>query len=133
MHSADAERVIQYLFPLERLPAHTQELLKRPAGRKELSRWPQYAGRLQVGGAAGEAAQVSCGAGCCCGRRRVYTCCWRWRWRHVLLGVLHCICCWRWRHVLLGVLHCICCWRWRHVLLGVLHCCRTKQLRMSPC
>lgn len=51
MHSADAERVIQYLFPLERLPAHTQELLKRPAGRKELSAWPQYAGRLQVGAA----------------------------------------------------------------------------------
>uniref|UniRef100_A0A7S2VW20 Uncharacterized protein n=1 Tax=Chlamydomonas chlamydogama TaxID=225041 RepID=A0A7S2VW20_9CHLO len=46
MHSADADKLIQYIFPVERLPAHTQELLKTFAGRRELERWPQYAGHL---------------------------------------------------------------------------------------
>ena len=57
MERADADRLVQYIFPPERLPAHTQELLKDAAGRKLLDTWPQYrhhirqdgAGRPQVG------------------------------------------------------------------------------------
>jgi hypothetical protein len=46
MEAADKDKRIQFIFPIERLPAHTQELLKTPAGRKALERWPQYAGRI---------------------------------------------------------------------------------------
>jgi hypothetical protein len=33
MHSADADDLIKFLFPLERLPTHTQLLLASDAGR----------------------------------------------------------------------------------------------------
>ena len=33
MHSADADGLISFLFPLERLPTHTQLLLASDAGR----------------------------------------------------------------------------------------------------
>ncbi|BDA48624.1 hypothetical protein COCOBI_12-3050 [Coccomyxa sp. Obi] len=46
MHSADADGLIKFMFPLERLPTHTQLLLASEAGRKELERWPQYRGRI---------------------------------------------------------------------------------------
>lgn len=60
MASADADHLVQYIFPPERLPAHTQELLKDAVGRRLLDSWPQYrhrvrqdgAGRPQVGGGA---------------------------------------------------------------------------------
>eukprot|EP00201_Polytomella_parva_P024177 CAMPEP_0175043082 /NCGR_PEP_ID=MMETSP0052_2-20121109/2961_1 /TAXON_ID=51329 ORGANISM="Polytomella parva, Strain SAG 63-3" /NCGR_SAMPLE_ID=MMETSP0052_2 /ASSEMBLY_ACC=CAM_ASM_000194 /LENGTH=1055 /DNA_ID=CAMNT_0016306045 /DNA_START=154 /DNA_END=3317 /DNA_ORIENTATION=+ len=41
--SVDAEKLVKFLFPLERLPSHTQELLKSGVGRSVLSSWPQYA------------------------------------------------------------------------------------------
>jgi hypothetical protein len=47
-HAADARHAVQFLFPPERLPAHTQELLKSPADWRELERWPQYRGSLRV-------------------------------------------------------------------------------------
>eukprot|EP00798_Chlamydomonas_sp_ICE-L_P029152 gene29154-32373_t len=46
MQSADADQLIQFIFPVERLPAHTQELLRRVAGRLELTHWPQYKDRV---------------------------------------------------------------------------------------
>ncbi|MEW5297300.1 MAG: hypothetical protein WDW36_000517 [Sanguina aurantia] len=48
--SADSLGLIQYIFPIERLPAHTQQLLKSSAGIAELSAWPQYAGRISLDG-----------------------------------------------------------------------------------
>ncbi|KAK9831540.1 hypothetical protein WJX81_007383 [Elliptochloris bilobata] len=51
MQSADSDAIIQFSFPLERLPTHTQLLLASEAGRAELERWPQYRGRLLVDGA----------------------------------------------------------------------------------
>eukprot|EP00879_Flechtneria_rotunda_P023522 GHRR01024884.1.p1 GENE.GHRR01024884.1~~GHRR01024884.1.p1 ORF type:complete len:956 (+),score=357.62 GHRR01024884.1:92-2959(+) len=48
LHVADGDQLIQFLFPPERLPAHTQELLRLPAGRLELDSWPQYHGRLRL-------------------------------------------------------------------------------------
>lgn len=48
LHAADADAIIQFLFPPERLPAHTQELLRVPAGLRELNGWPQYKGRLRL-------------------------------------------------------------------------------------
>lgn len=48
MASADVDRLLQYIFPTERLPAHTQELLKTPVGRRQLELWPQYAGRIHM-------------------------------------------------------------------------------------
>ncbi|WIA17648.1 hypothetical protein OEZ85_014453 [Tetradesmus obliquus] len=50
LHSADGDSIIQFMFPPERLPAHTQELLRLPAGRLELDGWPQYHGRLRLDG-----------------------------------------------------------------------------------
>ncbi|KAK9917041.1 hypothetical protein WJX75_000269 [Coccomyxa subellipsoidea] len=46
MHSADADGLIRFMFPLERLPTHTQVLLALEGGRQELERWPQYRGRI---------------------------------------------------------------------------------------
>lgn len=69
MLRADADELIQYVFPVERLPTHTQVgtvgqhftftrcardatprqmLLSLPAGRTHLGKWPQYAGRIVV-------------------------------------------------------------------------------------
>ncbi|GBF95518.1 hypothetical protein Rsub_07868 [Raphidocelis subcapitata] len=48
VRAADAGRLIHFLFPPERLPAHTQELLQTAGGRAELERWPQYRGRLRA-------------------------------------------------------------------------------------
>lgn len=42
MSVADADGSIRFMFPRERLPAHTQMMLASPAGRKELELWPQY-------------------------------------------------------------------------------------------
>jgi hypothetical protein len=50
MRAADADRLIHFLFPPERLPAHTQEMLQSAGGRAELDRWPQYHGRLRADG-----------------------------------------------------------------------------------
>ncbi|KXZ52315.1 hypothetical protein GPECTOR_10g947 [Gonium pectorale] len=49
MAQADSDRLVQYIFPTERLPAHTQELLKEPQGlgRRLLDSWPQYRGRIR--------------------------------------------------------------------------------------
>ncbi|KAG2501874.1 hypothetical protein HYH03_000372 [Edaphochlamys debaryana] len=49
MAQADSDRLVQYIFPTERLPAHTQELLKEPQGlgRRVLDSWPQYRGRIR--------------------------------------------------------------------------------------
>ncbi|PNW82237.1 hypothetical protein CHLRE_06g278126v5 [Chlamydomonas reinhardtii] len=49
MAQADNDRLVQYIFPTERLPAHTQELLKEPGGlgRRLLDSWPQYRGRIR--------------------------------------------------------------------------------------
>ncbi|GLC41058.1 hypothetical protein PLESTB_000948000 [Pleodorina starrii] len=49
MAQADSDHLVQYIFPTERLPAHTQELLKEPngLGRRLLDTWPQYRGRLR--------------------------------------------------------------------------------------
>ncbi|GIL77653.1 hypothetical protein Vretifemale_7145 [Volvox reticuliferus] len=49
MAQADSDRLVEYIFPTERLPAHTQELLKEPQGYgiKLLSTWPQYRGRIR--------------------------------------------------------------------------------------
>jgi hypothetical protein len=59
MYSADADGSALFLFPRERLPAHTQMMLATPAGRAALGAWPQYAravgldpgghARIQVG------------------------------------------------------------------------------------
>ncbi|KAJ9510102.1 hypothetical protein QJQ45_015584 [Haematococcus lacustris] len=46
MFSADAEQLIKFMFPVERLPPHTQVLLSSPAGRQLLASWPQYAGHI---------------------------------------------------------------------------------------
>ncbi|KAG2445175.1 hypothetical protein HYH02_008643 [Chlamydomonas schloesseri] len=50
MAQADNDRLVQYIFPTERLPAHTQELLKEPGGlgRRLLDTWPQYRGRIRT-------------------------------------------------------------------------------------
>ncbi|KAG2439532.1 hypothetical protein HXX76_004885 [Chlamydomonas incerta] len=50
MAQADNDRLVQYIFPTERLPAHTQELLKEPGGlgRRLLDTWPQYRGRIRA-------------------------------------------------------------------------------------
>ncbi|KAK9815560.1 hypothetical protein WJX72_005838 [[Myrmecia] bisecta] len=56
MQSADADGLIKFMFPLERLPTHTQILLGIEAGRQVLNSWPQYhnhivtdaSGRCQV-------------------------------------------------------------------------------------
>lgn len=48
MASADQDRLLQYIFPTERLPAHTQELLRSPMGRRRLEMWPQYSGRIHM-------------------------------------------------------------------------------------
>ena len=47
VRAADADRLIHFQVPPERLPAHTQERLLSPGGRAELERWPQYRGRLR--------------------------------------------------------------------------------------
>ncbi|GLI62983.1 hypothetical protein VaNZ11_005840 [Volvox africanus] len=49
MAQADSDRLVEYIFPTERLPAHTQELLKEPQGYgiKLLGTWPQYRGRIR--------------------------------------------------------------------------------------
>ena len=40
MHSADSDGIIQFSFPLERLPTHTQLLLASQAGRCAAGVWP---------------------------------------------------------------------------------------------
>ncbi|KAK9814998.1 hypothetical protein WJX73_004353 [Symbiochloris irregularis] len=49
VQSADADALIKFNFPPERLPTHTQLLLALDAGRKELATWPQYARHIVVG------------------------------------------------------------------------------------
>ena len=41
MHSADSDGIIQFSFPLERLPTHTQLLLASQAGRCAAGGWVQ--------------------------------------------------------------------------------------------
>ncbi|EFJ53110.1 hypothetical protein VOLCADRAFT_127384 [Volvox carteri f. nagariensis] len=50
MAQADSDDLVQYIFPTERLPAHTQELLKEPQGYglRLLDAWPQYRGRIRA-------------------------------------------------------------------------------------
>ncbi|CAK0739108.1 hypothetical protein CVIRNUC_001137 [Coccomyxa viridis] len=48
--SADADGLINFIFPLERLPIRTQLLLRSAPGRAEMERWPQYKGRIVLDG-----------------------------------------------------------------------------------
>ena len=41
MHSADSDNIVQFSFPLERLPTHTQLLLASQAGRCAAGAWLQ--------------------------------------------------------------------------------------------
>lgn len=49
MHSVDADGLIKFVFPAERLPSHTQMLLATEAGRAQLGTWPQYSRSIVLG------------------------------------------------------------------------------------
>jgi hypothetical protein len=51
MASADADGAVEFAFPRERLPAHTQLLLASPAGRAVAAAWPQFGGDRARGAA----------------------------------------------------------------------------------
>mmetsp|Transcript_41324 Transcript_41324/g.105667 ORF Transcript_41324/g.105667 Transcript_41324/m.105667 type:complete len:767 (+) Transcript_41324:319-2619(+) len=46
MQSADADHIIRFILPPERLPPRTQVLLSSEEGVKELQQWPQYANSI---------------------------------------------------------------------------------------